>query len=211
MPIENGDILRARSEMQFPDSSKLQNVWWFRVTGTGEADEADVAGEIEDALEVMHTMLLPFFYIGMSFTTLVIEQVAWEETPPPAGWKVQQTLQDAPWMELLECTNVANLLPPANAAMFRMVPVLRKHQGRKYLGGFTENDNLATGLISEALQAELLDVAACTVFTYAIPNSALFFNFVVPNMSGPATLGFTEVIVSNRWKSQRRRETGVGI
>lgn len=211
MPIENGDILRAATKILTLQNTYSMNVWWFRATGTGTADEWDTASTIETAIEAY--MGVPAFAmkVGTTFPEMLIDQVAWEEAPAPAGWKVQQTIWLDEWGESFVPSGSGDNMPGSDAVLIKLITTLRKHSGRKYLGPFPETENVGNGLVSGTLVTNLGTAAGNLLNDYAVPNSSISVHFVVPNMAGNATNEINSILTSNIWRDQRRRQDGVGI
>lgn len=211
MPIEVNDIVRGAAKILLVSGDYAMNVFWYKLTGTGSADEADVFDAVVANLKALYNLISAQMKAGTTFPEVVVDHVAWEETPPPPGWKVQQTLGIGEWSPTIPPAAAGDPLPFQDAPCIRMVPVLRKHQGRKYLPAFTETHNTATGYIDPLLMMDLADFGAQMVLLTTVPNSALFLRMVIPNMTGPATLEFNQTIIGNVWRTQRRRQRGVGF
>lgn len=211
MPIEPNDILRCTTKVLSPNNNYSLNVWWFKATGTGSAAEADVSTAAEAAIESFFGTLGTRMKVGTTFPELLLDQVAWELTPAPPSWKTLQTLTLQPWGETFNPAGSGEPLPTQDAVLLRMITSLRKHQGRKYFGPFTEAENNAEGLVGAAFIQDIVTVSTNLMTAHSIPNSTMELVFVVPNMSGPATNIFNTIIVGNVWRSQRRRQIGVGI
>lgn len=207
MTIAVGDRFRVTATFQFADLSKFQNVYWIRVGGSGTATDADLVTAVKSALISLYENVDIAMQANITADTVLIDRVDWVLD----HWEVLETLYDGAWAAGLSFGDAGTLLPRMAAVLVRMIPAIRRHQGRKYLGGFTESSNGGSGAIEVATINLAVAYSLDLMSSYSIGGSSCTFDFVIPNMSGNATNNIISCVVPSTWKRQGRRQHGVGI
>jgi len=211
MPIETNDIVRAAVKILLHTGDYAMNVWWLRADGTGTVTESDFFDALQDYLGNIYSTFSQVMKAGTTFPEVLADQVAWEALPAPASWKTLQNIGIGPGVGIGAPAETTDPLPNSDAAMIRMLPAIRKHQGRKYFPAFCEQHNTSDGLIAPGLMTFLANGALMMDDDFPIPNSSMTMHLVIPNMSGPATNAPTSFSITNVWRDQRRRQQGVGF
>lgn len=203
MAISTGDIMRIVVSMIWDDGNIMQNVYAAQITGAGGPwTDADVLDDLEDWADAMYANLVS--EVSSFVDGNEIFGYVWD----PVGQDFD-LFGSEPWAWLP--TNVGSELP-RGVALFLKAPTNDPDvQGRKYLGGLTENE-VSVGLWDAGVIAAAvlyggdwitpfigaLTTATITPGVWSVKNKT-FHNFD------------TEVNIVTIPAYQRRRKRGVGI
>lgn len=207
MPLDVNDILRTTVCFLDPDGSQIQNVWWHRVLTAAPASDADAVTAVISDISQIYGQIDSNYPVGTTVNFVLIDKVSWEID----SWRTQYTVGiEGDWGSWVPAA-AADRMSPAVAALVRMNTLLRKHSGRKYFGPFTEGENSAAGRIGAGMMTALSGVHTAILNAMNFPAGGGSIAVVVPNMSGFATNEINSCVSNNIWRSQRRRQPGVGI
>lgn len=206
MTVAVNDILRVRATMLDSWSQKHMNVWWCKATGAGTATNGDTFTGVLDMIDGIYLNLMNIMDLTAQTDTLLVDKVSWLTD----GWEVIETIGYGAWGGMFIPNEEEEAIAPDKCILLKQVPALRKHQGRKYFGCLTQfvNDN---GLVSAAGVLAVLMAGEDSVVGWVVPNSSIVLQMVIPNMSGPATNVYTQNVVGNIFRTQRRRYPDLGI
>ncbi len=196
MTVAQNDVLRVTAEMTV-NGHDVQNVYHYRSTnvpGIGDTKAlADCAAIMEDLYQKLDAQIST----GLSFDTVRVQNIT------------QDVLLGAlPFPLLTAGADAAVLLPEPVSALITYPTAQSRVRGGAYYGGFTEDQNTASGTIGATLLTQLAAVVVDQLvesvfgadsYRYIVFNAVLN-TFVLP-VSG---------IVHSVWRTQRRRRTGVG-
>lgn len=207
MPLAVNDILRTTVSFLDPDGSQIQNVWWHRVETAPPASDADAITSVMNDVAQMYGTIDQDMPATMTVNFVLIDKVEWEVD----SWRTQYTVGiEGDWGSFTPAA-VADRMSAEVAALVRMNTLLRRHSGRKYFGPFTEAVNSADGRIGVGFMTALTAMHTAMLSTVNFPSGGGNLLLVVPNMAGPATNNIVSCVTNNIWRSQRRRQPGVGI
>lgn len=203
MAISTGDVLRMVVSMVWDDGNIMQNVYAAQITGAGGPwTDADVLDDLEDWADAMYANIVG--QVSSFVDGNEIFGYVWD----PVGQDFD-LFGTEPWTWLP--TNVGSELP-RGVALFLKAPTSDPDvQGRKYLGGMTENE-VAVGLWDAA------SIAAAALYggDWILPFiGTLTTATITPGVWSVKNLNFndfdTEVNIVTIPAYQRRRKRGVGI
>jgi len=118
-----------------------------------------------------------------------------------------QVLPDTAWTGGFAFTNIVDPLPPQVAALVFAGTNAAKVQGRKYIFGLTEEDQVA-GAWTSTMVIELAKFAALWIADFVV--DARTYRFGVVNTPVTAFRQFTNAVVQGDSRTQRRRTLGRG-
>ena len=203
MAISGGTILKVVVSLAFPSSVVAQNVFWTLYTASG-SDHSDnaVLNDLETWVEAIYAELLDLMHTNVSLDNMKVYQ-----------YDVSEDDFDEVGEEALVGvgTDAADYLPLGVAAVTNANTEDPDVQGRKFWGGFTEQENVSGGLTAAALVAVAAAVVEwVTPFTGASTGSG--FNVGVWSPTKGTFNDFTGASFINAdFGYQRRRKPGVGI
>lgn len=207
MPIVDGDYLRVTADLLDPRGNHVMNVWHFQVTGVASPTDANVVSAAEAEILQLYALFDEDIVSGYSDNLILIDKVDWVID----HWETIYTLSNDAWPPGYTPGAVADELPPGVSSMITLGTLLRKHSGRKYFSGYGEGANTAAGLILAAVMSDMANVAAEILTPRAIPVDGGSLIHVVPNYKGTVMNHVVFTVMNNIWRSQRRRQPGVGI
>lgn len=205
--VNAGDVIRVAIKFSHPTASLIENVWHFVADGSGTADADDVLDAISTFLELFYT----------DIDAYLSEDLEWVEAAANIIlWAIDKWINignlgtiDAPVTFVPAATG--DPLPPANAALMRFITDTPKREGRKYLGGFTENDSNDDARWESTVMTALTTAAAAVLGFYeAVADSSISLGVCVPEMdAGSYNIPYAAIIRAAPGV-QRRRKFAVG-
>lgn len=208
MTVAVGDILRASFKWRDVNGSAIMNVWWLKAVGVGTAANSDVMTGIETWLGNIYVNFNTFLDDDQIGDEILVDKVS----PTIGPWEVLETvgLKD-PILTSFDGEAIGEPLPFGVSALMRLQTPLRRHQGRKYFGGFTEAVNGTDGKLLPAIVTAIAAASFDIMAPVIVGASAVELECVIPVMAGFATNTVNATVVNNIWRSQRRRQPAVGI
>lgn len=197
MAVDDLDVVRITAEMEFGGVEDMQNVFHvLKVSGGTIADTlfmTDVAAQ----LDLMYAFLTP-----RQITDYTYEQITGQMV-----FGGSDLMPDTPWPVRIAGVQTADALPLQVAALVAGQTTSSKKQGRKYLGGFTEIDNV-NGVIQSALATPLANFALEWITDFVV--GANTYRFGVFNVLSSIFTPFVAGLVLGAFRTQRRRTAGFG-
>lgn len=196
MAVNQNDVLRVTAEMTM-NGHDLQNVFHIRSTNTSVISNAKALADCAKIADDWYTFIITSIETGVAFDQVRVQNVTQAELLGAAGWPL-----------LVGGTNANALLPEQVAALITYPTSLPRTRGGVYFGGFTEADNAPGGVIEAGLVTGLTNLAIDMIsekvfgvdsYRYVVFNT-LLKTFVLP----------VSALVHSRWRTQRRRRSGVG-
>lgn len=197
MTVEDLDVVRLTAEMLNQGIDDVQNVYHVLKVDGGSMTDADFMDDMADQLDLMYAFLTP-----RQITTHTYEQIT--------GQKVfggDDLMPDTAWPARIAGVQTADALPPQVAAMVAGQTVVSKVQGRKYLGGFTEIDNV-NGVLESILVTALTNFALNWIGDFIF--GAHTYRFGVWNKLTSVFTPLVSDLVLGTFRTQRRRTIGFG-
>lgn len=201
------DVFRVTTNFLDQMGSQYLNVWHLKATGTGTATDEQTINAVSSHVVDIFAQFSALMHNGMTPNTVQIDKVDWIAD----HWEVMYTLGVIPFPALTAPAATGDVLPFGTCALLRLNTMLRKHSGRKYLGGFSETHNNTSGLMTPALQNAIIAGAVAVLAGEDIPTTSLHLDEVIANTNGFSTNDVITCVVGTTWRSQRRRQPGVGI
>lgn len=203
MSIGVGDILKVVVTLAFTDSNLIQNVFSAVIGGAGGPyDDADIVDDADAWLDNMYANLVA------------------QMTNDIDGSQVQVYVYDAVDDDYDEVGSQAWVFNPTSvgesyargvAALINAKTSDPDVSGKKYMGGFTEN-NISDGEISAGLLTALAAFAVdwYTPFTGAVSNASWIPGVWSPKHTNLYALS-GDFVLPTEAAYQRRRKRGLGI
>lgn len=196
MSFENDDVMRVTAKMSIQQQDVI-NVFHVQNQGAGSIDDGSAHTFVLIRLDAAYSELVALLSDLLNFETVETFNVT----------------QDAPmletaWLTLDDGDKLDQVLPQQTAALCLFPTGVARSQGRKYLGGFTEDSNADGAIPSPTLVTALGAFVDVLVDNWIIGTG----EFVFGNYDG-VIFRFAEwisAIVREVWRTQRRRATGVG-
>lgn len=203
MTVEAGTILRVVAELLVPSTTVMQNVFYCKFNDTGGSNEnQDVVDDARDWCDAIYTTLE--------------DQVKDLIDPGEVKVYVWDTV-GLDWDELGSATmvttflNGSNMLPHGVAAVITGRTFNPDVNGRKFFGGFCEDQQDVSLLVPAAIVALAFAGSEWqTTFTGLATGST--FHTGVWSVAQSAFRQFVDILIINAVMGyQRRRKPGVGI
>lgn len=197
MPCQEDDVLRMTCKMLLHGKVQ-QNVYHFQLQGTDQQLDDTVLTDMIQKISNAHEELIGEQQDALTYETVEV-------------WNVTQdrSIGEEAWDVITAGTNVSGLLPTQTAALVLYPTLVARSQGRKFLGGLTENANNVNGDPDEALIAALV-AYALHILTPRIfgEGTAPFGNY---NYLFERFATWFSARVVAEWKTQRRRYRTAGV
>jgi hypothetical protein len=209
MPIAPGDKVQCVVRYNWDESSVMNNVFHFAITGPGGsvAQEADVVTALSFRLSACYAELNAYLSTQLSVFSAAFDVVQWI----PPSWQIFYHVGDSQLTNAPAATG--DILPPSNSPMLKFIPMYRKREGRKYFGGCVETSNDSDGVMVAGLQNALMafaaDLLSSTIVILGSPSN-LEAQYVILNRSADLYNTVIAWGLNENWCVQRRRKQYVG-
>lgn len=203
MPVDAGTILRVVAELIVPQTTVMQNVFYCKFNDTGPSNEnQDVVDDARDWCDAIYGELTAQMKSTIDSGEVKVYQ--WDTV-------------GLDWDELgsafltVDFTNVDDMLPHGVAAIITGRTFNPDVSGRKFFGGFCEDQqNVSLIGAAAAIALGLAGVEWLTSFTGVATGST--FHTGVWSVAQSAFRQFVDILIVNAVMGyQRRRKPGVGI
>lgn len=203
MTVAVGDILRIVMNFTWDGGSIQQNVYNCKIGGSGGPfDAQDVCDDMADWMDNLYDNVKAS--MSQDLTSGLATVYVWD--PVDGDWDELGSGNPA-----FSCSSVGDVLPYGIAAMIRANSTDPDVQGRKYLGGFTE-DQQSDGSWGASPLTYFLAFGADWVAQFVGSTSGATFDPGVWSASSSTFYAFiANYIVNAIANYQRRRRPGVGI
>lgn len=205
MTVADGAVLRASARWTSANGQDNINVFWFRADFTAsQTDEATFDGcdgAITRAfLEVDQLMRNTWAVHDLKVD--VVEHIG-------GKWQTTANVGFGSWGATINTAETGDALPEGVAGVGFLYTGLGKHQGRKFLPGFTETFSDAGGNVASTLVTGIVAMLTDMLTPYVISAGNDLVSVVADRAAG-ITRDILEVGASNVFGYQRRRKPGVG-
>lgn len=203
--VADGSILRASARWEGFHDQDLVNVWWFRCDFTAPVADGLVHGAVDlglDSLFGNFDVDIELTIVPRDLKTDVVEFIGGE-------WVVTQNVGFGTWGGTINPAETAHPLPAGVSAVGFLYTALGKHQGRKFLSGFTEDQNSPSGAVDSSCQTRILAGLTELLTPWIISGSDVLTSIVADRTYGIDRDVLT-VGINGHWGYQRRRRPGVG-
>lgn len=203
MAVAANDILRVVASLLWTDGNVNQNVFNCKVTGgVPPYEDSDVADDMEDWLDNMYLNLVQHASDEIDGNEVLVYK--WDDVG--GDWDEVQT-QSWVW----DPERIDDQLPRGVAGLVRLWTTDPDVQGKKYLGGLTE-DLVEDGLLNASTLTALLAFAADWYLPFVGSATAATFTPGVWSVVGKVFEAGVDHIAANAIPAyQRRRKRNVGI
>lgn len=203
MSVEAGTILRVVAELIAPQSSVMQNVFYTKFDDTGGSNEnQDVVDDCVDWVDALYLTLVD--EINASVIPGEVKVYLWDTI-------------GLDWDELgsgsmgTSFTNADQMLPHGVAAIVSARTFNPDVTGRKFFGGFAE-DQQSQSILDAAAVIALAFTASAWIEPFTGLATGSVFKPGVWSVVDVAFRQFVETVIINALMGyQRRRKPGVGI
>lgn len=197
MTIGVDDLLRVSARLTLAGGQDMVNVWHIGVGNAVGADDQETLDDVLELLEGGYNAWLAELSDEVAFNDVTIYVEGQEDSFPPQAWP-----------SLTVGGNVATPMP-AGVCLLALLSTGRKRVvGRKYLGGFTEDDWDAAGWSTtvQGTVATGLDhfIAGIT----GINGTELALQVWSPTLATSFNISSYRLLANSRY--QRRRRPGAG-
>lgn len=209
MTVTVGEYYEARMQFSMEGGGSCENLFHIRNTGgAGTQQVSDlvyvtaIGSWIDTAMASLNTRIAN----GMSTPYIDVWQVSWVVD----HWERLRYLMS--FVLGWQGTAIDDPLPAGVAALVKFTTALRKHGGRKFVGGLTEASNDTDGSWTAATVAVLGNYGAALLTPIAAVDGgdSVLGDYVTLNQAGFATNTMDGVVVDDRPAYQRRRKLNVG-
>lgn len=197
MTVVDGDVIQVRAKMS-KGADDLLNVYHFVASLVDDQDDEDVYDAVAQLLDDAYDYIDTQMNDGYDFDTIEAINLTQDVS-----------LGEEAWPTLTTGADTGDNLPMQNSTVVRFPTATLGSQGRKFLGGFTENFNGGSGTVAAALQATLAQYAAA-LLTGAVIDAS---NRLIPGNWNDVLERFApwiSAIVNPVFGTQRRRKVGIG-
>lgn len=203
MTVAANDILRVVASLLWTDGNVNQNVFNCKVTGGSPPyEDSDIADDMEDWLDNMYANMVQHASDEIDGNEVLVYK--WDDVG--GDWDEVQT-QSWIW----DPDRIDDQLPRGVAGLVRLWTEDPDVQGKKYLGGLTE-DLVEDGLLNASTLVAMLAFAADWYAPFVGSATAANFTPGVWSVVGKVFEAAVDHIAANAIPAyQRRRKRNVGI
>lgn len=196
MTVDNGDVVRVTAKMGILNED-VQNVFHVQNVSAGELENATMHAAIIARLDAAYDELVTLLADEYSFDTIETFNLTKDEP-----------MAETAWPTLTVGDKIDQPLPLQTAALCLFPTPVARSQGRKYIGGFTEDSNSVGSAPSATLLTALGLFVDILIDVWLEGEGELSFG----NWSTLYTrfAPWASALVRDVWRTQRRRATGVG-
>lgn len=201
MAIVAGDVLRATATTVMPDGVSAQNIWHFVANAGVSATEASVVGAIAARIDAAMANLNSIVDADCSVGAIEVSK----RNPTTGDWDAIGTGTFSTYNP----SAAGDMLPHGCAAIVRFTTLGKGEQGRKFIAGLTEAQQVDSNLGAGAVTA-LINFGAAAIISDSVSGGT-----ISPGWWSEVNTAFrpyASVFVINAILGyQRRRKPGVGI
>lgn len=204
MPVDNNEVIRASARQSGTSNQDIINVFHYQAAFASQQTDAAVLNGVLAHLDAAYTYLnsvLCSSYNPVDIKVDVVQLVAGVE-------EVVRNVGTILWTGTYNPAGSGDDLPPAASALVKLLTLVGKTYGRRFISGIREL-NAVSGFIDSALQTALGNFAAHVITDYTISSG----NSLTPGVLSKKSLAFerfVSAVVSAVVASQRRRKPYVG-
>jgi len=210
MPVQGNanDIVRAVVRLAHPALSAIENVYHFKLDGTGTAATTDILTAVATVLDDIHVFLEPLWHEDTTLEAILVNLAVWAVD----HWLNVGNCGDAATIATITPTGTLDPLPDAVCGLTQHITDVPRRKGAKYYGPFTEGMIGADGKFSATALGALLNAGLGFVAGYeTVPNSALELEPVVLSPTAEIWTVPTAVVARSEAAYQRRRKSLIGL
>lgn len=197
MTYQNGDVIRVTARLAHgPDD--IQNVYHYLVNGM-TADQTDLAGDAVLIAEMddLYDNLNPIISVDVDYIDIVLQNIT---AGTPARYR--------DWTTQTSGSKIGTLMPGQVAGLALFPSDFSRSQGRKYIGGATEEDSQSPGVPVANYLTALSNFVSDALLIPSLGGGLLYPGNWSPSKNRFAS--WNGGTVATYWATQRRRRKGVG-
>lgn len=205
MTVPDGAVLRVSTRWNGPVGQDIVNVWSFLTDFTAPQDDSTVVAALNTYLSGVFVE-----FDDDLVTAMTPEDIKCDVIDFIGGkWVVTANVGFGSWGGTLTTTETADTLPHGASAVAFLQTSLGKHQGRKFFGGFGEDQNSPSGAVGSDVITRIMMGLVKLLTPHVISAGNELIAVVLDTVDGT----IREVVstaVNTQWGYQRRRRLGVG-
>lgn len=195
--VESGQVVQVSAQMAYGLVNDIINVFHYEMLGGVTEDDDLVKLVLAAELDSAYSLLLADYGVDLLFDKLVFYNISADR---PMG--------EESWPTLVNGTNSNDALPLQNATQVNFRTGVKRSQGRKYLGGFTESGSDGAGLVDPAFQGRLQAWADDLLIDPTVGSGSMQIGHI--KQSTGEFIPWTTAQARPLFATQRRRKLGVG-
>lgn len=197
MTLGADDIIRVTAKMR-QGSDDIQNVFHFKNTGIGGAEDDDVMTNVAAWMDGVYDNIDALQGNAHTYESIDVYNVTDAAPIGEIAWPTLTVGGDS----------TADEYAKQVAGLIRFTTNVAKSQGRKFIGGLTEAGFDSGGLLTSAVQTALAAMASDILEEISWDTVNLLVGNWNPTLS--RFVPWVEALVNAYGATQRRRATGVG-
>lgn len=197
MSISTGDILRCSARMSLEDGQDMVNVWHVKVVDDNSNSDEDILTDLAEWFNDLYDVINGYQSSLVTYEDITVYVEGSDDSFPPQAFPV-----------LTVGGTVATALPDAASCLALLSTGTKRVVGRKYMGGFTEDDWIGAGF-SPALLSDI-GVMMDDFKTGDTMTLLTQFMGVVWSTVGVTSHLISSIRVLTDARYQRRRRAGAG-
>lgn len=198
MAVNQNDILRVAARMHLGTHGDLVNVYHFRKSDATPQTDGETRVDLSLWIDELYDEIDNYLSVDLDFIDINYFNVT-QDRPLGSGL----------WPTLVAGTRTGHPLPAQLAVFLQGNTGYSRNWARKFIGGFSENENSATGFLEALLLSAMAGFAARWL---SGPVAAMTGDWdpVVFHYDLNDYREIIEVIIRNVWSTVRRRRAGRG-
>jgi hypothetical protein len=176
----------------------MANVFHWRIKAGTDLTDANILSEIALKLDDMYTNVSGGMSNQISFADINVFNVT-KNAP----------LGVIPWPTLTAGGSGSTMLPSTVAAFIRATTGISRNWAKKFIGGFTEDDNVSGGLVNSVLMTALGAFGTDWLANITGTGTNEYEPVVHHTKDGVWRL-ITDIVLTNIWSQVRKRRSGRG-
>jgi len=195
--VDDLDVVRVTAEMEMDGVEDVQNVYHVLKVSGGPVTDTVFMDDMAAQLESMYLT-----FVARQITSYTYNQITGQQV-----FGGSDIMPDVAWPTIIAGLSTSDALPLQVTALVAGQTTSSKKQGRKYLGGFTELDNV-NGVVQPGLTSALANYALEWITDFV--SGAHTYRFGVFNVLSSVFTPFVASLILGAFRTQRRRTAGFG-
>lgn len=198
MTVNPNDILRITAKMSL-GGNDIQNVYHVQNGGMSTIPDATALAGLADWIDDAHVDINPSIASGVSYDTIEVFNVTQDYSLGDTTWTTLAIGGDG---------GASTVYAPQAAALVKFLTDVARSQGRKYIGGLTEDGVGTAGALEAIVLTRLLNYAG-----QLLSEPVLSGNQIKVGNWNPTLARFVQwgsALAADYLATQRRRRYGTG-
>lgn len=204
MPVDNNDVIRVSARQSGSSNQDIINVYHYLAEFATQQTDSAVLSAVLAHLDAAYTYLnakIAAAFNPVDMKVDVVQLIGGKE-------EVVRNVGTILWTGTYNPSAAGDDLPPAVAALCKLLTLVGKTYARKFISGIMEADNVS-GFITSALQTACVNFITAVIADKTISAG----NILHPGVLSKKSLSFVRFVsgaVSAVAATQRRRKPYVG-